>query len=248
MKIDEEIVAAAPSESMIDNQFGVITREHIAGYLRCHGPRFRELVRLTKLWCRGRRVAEVGVAYGSTLLSLHRERFQVEGFELAENIPVYCGGLIKAGIPVHPLDCYQGGISRTFDFLICSEVVEHLLVGLPRILANLRPLLRPGGRILLTTPNLYRAGNLHNVLRGINIQEKHPAQPVKIGHLVIEGRTHPREYCYQEIVESFRAPEWKLLKCWTWGGTRKANILHRIASPFLGYPLRNVLFAVAERT
>lgn len=44
--------------------------------------------------------------------------------------------------------------SGAFDLLILSELVEHVR-GLPAILAECRRVLRPGGAVVLTTPNLW---------------------------------------------------------------------------------------------
>jgi 2-polyprenyl-3-methyl-5-hydroxy-6-metoxy-1,4-benzoquinol methylase len=41
---------------------------------------------------------------------------------------------------------------RTFDSIICAEVVEHL-ENPYQLLRDLRPLLGPGGRLLVSTPN-----------------------------------------------------------------------------------------------
>jgi SAM-dependent methyltransferase len=46
-----------------------------------------------------------------------------------------------------------------FDFILFSEVLEHLPVPGHVALAKLRALLRPGGHLILTTPNLYRLRN-----------------------------------------------------------------------------------------
>ncbi|HVN90920.1 MAG TPA: class I SAM-dependent methyltransferase [Candidatus Binataceae bacterium] len=42
----------------------------------------------------------------------------------------------------------------TFDFVLCSEVIEHI-PGTPRVLAGIRKLLKPGGFLLLSTPQRY---------------------------------------------------------------------------------------------
>lgn len=232
----------------IDYQFGVINQALVREYLLEHGPRFEELVKQTKLWSPGKRIAEIGPAFGATLLSLRENGYEVTALELADNIPVYCEPLLRAKIPVQNFDCHTGGLTGDFDFVICSEVVEHLLLGLPQVLGCLAPLLRKGGRLLVTTPNFFRAGNFLWVLQGRNPQQSHPETP-RIAHgRVVEGRVHPREYVQSEIVAALSTPPWRLLKVWGWHGSPKTRWADKLLKSVLGYTLLDVLFAVAERT
>lgn len=56
-----------------------------------------------------------------------------------------------------------------FDLVLCSEVIEHLPVPGYVFLERLRRLLRPSGRLILTTPNLYRLRNVVFLATGRNI-------------------------------------------------------------------------------
>ena len=51
-------------------------------------------------------------------------------------------------------------ISGKFDFVFFSEVIEHLPIPGYIVLERLRKVLRPGGVIICTTPNLYRLRNV----------------------------------------------------------------------------------------
>lgn len=55
---------------------------------------------------------------------------------------------------------------RTFDAIFFSEVIEHLPVPGHVALERLRGLLRPGGLLICSTPNLYRLRNAVYLLRG----------------------------------------------------------------------------------
>ncbi len=78
---------------------------------------------------------------------------------------------LKAAFPalVHrTLDIDPGGahdfrsleeVRETFDCVLAWEVIEHLpLDGIPGWLAGLRRVLAPGGRLILSTPNVFRPG------------------------------------------------------------------------------------------
>jgi SAM-dependent methyltransferase len=56
--------------------------------------------------------------------------------------------------------------TRQFDAIFFSEVIEHLPVPGHIALSRLRALLRPGGLLLCSTPNLYRPRNAVYLLRG----------------------------------------------------------------------------------
>ena len=49
-----------------------------------------------------------------------------------------------------------GSIPPVYDFILCADVLEHLRDG-ARLLARLRPLLAPGGELLLSVPNVAHA-------------------------------------------------------------------------------------------
>ena len=73
-----------------------------------------------------------------------------------------------------------------FDLLLCSEVLEHHPDD-ASLLQEIRRLLSPGGRAILTTPNLYTLRNRIRIVRG-----KKP---------LIEIREHLREYSLEELRE-----------------------------------------------
>jgi len=78
----------------------------------------------------------------------------------------------------------------SFDVVFFCEIIEHLLSE-PRI-SEMRRVLRPGGHVLLTTPNATRLGNLVYLAKGRNIYDTYsPAGP--------HGR-HNREYTLAEVV------------------------------------------------
>jgi SAM-dependent methyltransferase len=255
--IEERLLNAFPNDFCHhDSQGWQITKQHIERYLRGHRDHNVELISQVLQWAPGRQIAEVGVAYGATLLCL-RDVFgyEVHGYELPSNIPAYCEGLQAERIPIEGWDLYEGNPpipEGAFDMMICSEVVEHLYVNLSTVLERIRPYLRIGGRLLLTTPNIYSLARVMWVLRGRNICEEHGSVPRYEKGLVVDARQHPREYTFAEVKSAFEAPQWRLCKIWPYGAFSKRSIrqlaLQLILKWILPYPVNKVLFAVGERT
>ncbi|SNS67310.1 Methyltransferase domain-containing protein [Geodermatophilus saharensis] len=75
-------------------------------------------------------------------------------------IPCLRWNLAKDDGPDPVEDADRGTVDGPFDVVLCSEVLEHLPVPGHVALARLRRRLRPGGLLLLTTPNLYRLRNV----------------------------------------------------------------------------------------
>ena len=82
---------------------------------------------------------------------------------------------------------------NTFDLVLCCEILEHLLINPSHMLYETHRVLRPGGQILITTPNVLRWDNLWALFRGANIYDRYHGNG-------IYGR-HNREYTPEEISE-----------------------------------------------
>ena len=57
-------------------------------------------------------------------------------------------------------------VEAEFDVIVMSEVIEHLPVPSHLVLERIRKALRPGGVLLLSTPNLYRLRNIAYLMLG----------------------------------------------------------------------------------
>jgi len=104
-------------------------------------------------------ILDVGCGSGNNSLALAAKGHKVRGVDISEE------GIARYrshGFDGHVVDLesgidYPGG---TFDLVFCSEVIEHMTS--PEILAGeMFRVLKPGGRLVLSTPNsafwLYRA-------------------------------------------------------------------------------------------
>jgi SAM-dependent methyltransferase len=86
---------------------------------------------------------------------------------------------------------------RGYDLVVCSEVIEHLPVSPLHPLRFFAEMLRPGGHLVLQTPNAARIANRVRLLAGRN-----PFEPIR------EDSTSPghfREYTVDEVLGFARA-------------------------------------------
>jgi SAM-dependent methyltransferase len=111
------------------------------------------------------------------------------------------------GIAIHPFTIgaqpppfTEGSI----DFVIFAEVLEHLKLAPVSVLRQLAALLRPGGRLLLTTPNIARLAHIEALAAGETILEPFPAD-LPLDRDPTDCLEHVREYSIRETVEAAEA-------------------------------------------
>ncbi|MDQ3818014.1 MAG: glycosyltransferase [Acidobacteriota bacterium] len=84
-----------------------------------------------------------------------------------------------------------------FDVVLFCEIIEHLLSDPVHALAEVRRVLKPGGILVLTTPNVARAENVRKMIAGENIYDPYSGYGAY-------GR-HNREYTKRELSELLSA-------------------------------------------
>jgi len=82
---------------------------------------------------------------------------------------------------------------ESFDFVIFAEIIEHLLNDPCKVLREIHRILRPGGQLILTTPNAARLENVAKFIAGVNIYDPYSGYGPY-------GR-HNREYIRHELVQ-----------------------------------------------
>lgn len=144
-------------------------------------------------------------------------------------------------------------------FVVFTEVIEHLRVGPLKALAELRRILKPGGRLLLSTPNLLSVRNRWSFLTG---GADYDTMDLPYDALKIEERIgHPghfRVFSMPELVDMLTRTGFTVIRrdfrnvAWTSGGRlpwSPYGIRVRIerAMTRVCRSLRNGIFLVASR-
>ncbi len=78
-----------------------------------------------------------------------------------------------------------------FDLVLFCEILEHLVLDPTRPLREIHRVLKPGGSLLLTTPNVLACQNMFKLLVGRNIYDSY-------SNYGVYGR-HNREYTPREV-------------------------------------------------
>lgn len=80
-----------------------------------------------------------------------------------------------------------------FDVVLFCEILEHLQLDPVRVILEIKRVLKPGGRLILTTPNVARLENVARLIAGTNIYDPYSGYGAY-------GR-HNREYTRHELAQ-----------------------------------------------
>jgi methionine biosynthesis protein MetW len=143
----------------------------------------------------GSRVLDLGCSVGQLARHLVDRGCTVVGVELdeaaAEQARRYCAEVHPADLDLVELGELLG--DDRFDVVVCADVIEHLRDP-ARLLREARPLLRPGGRLVATVPNIAHGSVRLALLTG----------RFEYADLGILDRTHLRFFTRATLTELLR--------------------------------------------
>ncbi len=90
-----------------------------------------------------------------------------------------------------------------FDVVLCCEILEHLTVDPSHMLYEIHRVLKPGGHLLLTTPNVLAWRNLWRLAIGQNTADSYSGYGAY-------GR-HNREYTPREVIQLLQTCNFEIL-------------------------------------
>lgn len=217
-------------------------------------------------------ILDVGGYPGTLIKSLRlflREKGRIDGTGLAapdefiEELATYQAHYYRCNLdpligsykPEEPLPFKVEREDSSYDVVFATEIIEHTLDPL-YMLREINRLLRPGGLLILTTPNQLTLSNRLRALLGRSIY--HPLKQ-SIMYVQADWRPHIREYTQSEMVQmthdvGLEILEKSFMDIWddypaVWGWKRPLLRLARSSlRPLMAFPsLRQGQMIVARR-
>ncbi len=177
-----------------------------APYYRLHRHRYAAIVRaLAALRLpRGAHLLEVGVTPGQCTELLVRSGYRVSGVDLDPHARQALWH--ELGVQVCQMHLERDPLpfsAATFQAVVFSEVIEHLVYSPLPLLRDFRRVLVPGGSLLITTPNdLYLKSRLRALVRLLRWQSLETDCEFR-HQIVLEGdaryTTHSRLYTMRQL-------------------------------------------------
>lgn len=164
------------------------------GYAYAYKKRRRETIRLlTEVLEPGARVLDVAAAQGNFSLTLAEMGFDVTWNDRRAELAEYVRLKHERGaIEYVPGDAFEIKPPQLFDAALIAEIIEHTAHP-DQFLARIAALVRPGGYIVMTTPNgAYFRNHLPKFSECTDptIYEDHQFKPDSDGHIFL---LHPEE-------------------------------------------------------
>lgn len=171
-------------------------------YVAAHARRFVETLKRVPQSAGPPKVLELGaVPYSMTILLRHCLDADVDtlSFYEIEDGPNHHVLESPDGLETYQFDYRPINVERDpfpgpdgmYDVVLCCELLEHVLINPSHMFFETHRVLKPGGFVVVTTPNVARAANVRALTEGRNIYDAYHGNG-------IYGR-HNREYTAAEV-------------------------------------------------
>ena len=204
-------------------------REWNFNYFSAHKNRYASDLEIIESYYTKGEILEVGSVPCHLTYCLKKLGYPVIGLDLNPN-------RVKSFIEKHNLTVIKCDIEKDklpfeankFGLIIFNEVFEHLRIDPIFTLKELNRVLKPGGIMILTTPNLYFLGKIIRFLigRGFNDAYTEFKKLHTLGHM-----GHIREYSTKEVKQFLENTGFKVIKI-------EYKIYNKTKIPFLGLACR----------
>jgi 2-polyprenyl-3-methyl-5-hydroxy-6-metoxy-1,4-benzoquinol methylase len=156
-----------------------------------------EVLKLVEGWCRkGSTVLDLGAQPFIISCALKRMEYNVVAFDIDPEPYMRIAEACNVNVVRCDLERDELGVDNA-DCAVFTEVLEHIhYYYVPLVLSKINKALRPGGALILTTPNIASLFRRLKLLLGI--------QPVY--------RHHVREYTMNEVLNMLKEAGFKIVK------------------------------------
>jgi SAM-dependent methyltransferase len=156
-------------------------------------------------------IVDVGSIPPLLVTALHRQGYRVEGLDLEPER--LSSAITKLGITLRQCNVETDRLpyaNDSIDLMVLNEVFEHMRIDLIATFTEIRRVLKPGGVILMSTPNGLAMHSIYRMLRhrmiGPSLHFEYE-KLTRVGHM-----GHVREYSVNEVLEflnqmGFEVPE-----------------------------------------
>jgi SAM-dependent methyltransferase len=220
------LAMASPEEILVSNAEAIVALQPANvwyGHYWVHqGARLRDdLEVLTGTAKPGSRLLDVGVNPPFMLATMRALGYEAQGVDLHPES--FKAAIERFGLDVRAVDIEREPLpfdDGTFDVVYMAEVFEHLRINPIFTARELHRVLRPGGKLLLRTPNLYSLPGFYSLLvKGTAYSCASDSlfdQYNMINNLGFFG--HIREYTYQELTGFLKRIGFADVRVRFWGG------------------------------
>ena len=149
-------------------------------------------------------------------------------------VPAYRIDLESTPIPVD---------DETFDVVLCSEVIEHMEIDPMFMMAEINRVLKPGGLLITTTPNIVSTWAVTKMLHGIEPYFYMQYRPTRNYY------RHNYEYSIHSLVAVLKGAGFDG-SAWTEDSFEEPNYTDVNKLKAIGYPMHHVgdnIFAVSRK-
>jgi 2-polyprenyl-3-methyl-5-hydroxy-6-metoxy-1,4-benzoquinol methylase len=253
-KIPLEILAKLPLASSITEQVKKIIGDKThGGYFDSSVERYNQYFSIAAAFlAKGATILDIGNAPGHVGIGLHLLGMNVQGLNLNDCWhSTYPSPEWLKTFNVISHDIEANGLpfdDNMFDAILFTEVLEHIAIKNPvDILSDMRRVLKSGGLLILSTPNVCNISNISALMNGENI-----FWPKEMFYGSLDR--HNREYTPDEVAEvvlkaGFGENQMYGFNCssnWRQGGADFANKIIRLYGDNLSW-LRNTIMLYAYK-
>ena len=174
-------------------------------YLDYHAARFVDTINQMGPG-EGKRLLDVGAFPGHLTLAAQEMGYQVEALTGTNESPRSLDNFISR-LSLHQIPTALADIEfdvfpfpdQSFDLVLAAEIIEHLPFNPYHMLREIFRVLKPKGKLILSTPNLPKLDNLLHFAFGRTIHPDIRMPFYKTFKSILIGR-HIREYTAQELI------------------------------------------------